>query len=62
MKQVRFKARRISNNKVVRGSWFTELRPNRAQRIAEILVGERLKNFMVVVKDVNTTMIKVEES
>ena len=60
MKQVRFKARRVSNNKVVRGNWFVELRPNNPQRIAEMLVGERLKNFMVFVKDVRVNMIMEE--
>lgn len=57
MKQIKFKARRVSNNKVVRGNWFVELRPNNPQRIAERLVGERLKNFMVVVKDVRVNMV-----
>jgi len=52
MKQIKFKARRVSNNKIVRGNWYTESRPNNAQKVAEGLVGERLKNFMVVVKDI----------
>lgn len=60
MKQVKFKARKVSNNKVVRGNWFVELRPNNPQRIAEMLVGEKLKNFMVVVKDVKNKMIMEE--
>ena len=57
MKQIKFKARKVSDNKVVRGNWFVELRPNNPQRIAERLVGERLKNFMVVVKDVKVNMV-----
>ena len=60
MKQVRFKARRVSNNKVVRGNWFVELRQNNPQRIAEMLVGDRLKNFVFVVRDVRFKMIMEE--
>ena len=60
MKQVRFRARRISDNKLVRGNWFVELRPNNPQRTAEMIVGERLKNFVVVVRDMRTKMIMEE--
>ena len=51
MKLIKFKARRVSNNKVVRGNWLAGTRPHNAQKIAERLVGERLKNFVSVATD-----------
>lgn len=51
MKLIKFKARRVSDNKVVKGSWLAGARPNNAQKIAEMLAKGRLKNFMFVVKD-----------
>ena len=52
MKLIKFKARRVSDNKLVRGSWLASARPNCAQKIAERLAKGKLKNFMLVVKDI----------
>lgn len=60
MKQVKFRARKVSNNKLVRGNWFCESRPNNPQRTAQMLVGEKLKNFIVVVKDIKEKMVMEE--
>jgi hypothetical protein len=58
MKQVKFRGK--VNGKIVRGSWFCAERPNRAQTIAERLVGDKIINFMFVVKDIKDHMIKCE--
>jgi hypothetical protein len=58
MKQVRFKGK--VNGRTVRGYWFCETRPNRAQTVAERLVGNKITNFMFVIKDIKTTAIKCE--
>lgn len=58
MKQIKFRG--IVNGKLIRGSWLCAERPNRAQTIAESLVGNRINKFMFVIKDIKTTMIKCE--
>jgi len=58
MKQIRFKGK--VNGRTVRGYWFCEIRPNRAQTVAERLVGNKITNFMFVIKDIKTTAIKCE--
>ena len=58
MKQIKFKGR--VNGKLVRGTWFCSTRPNRAQTIAERIVGAKLTNFMFVIKDIKEHMIKCE--
>ena len=50
MKQIKFKGR--VNGKVVRGNWYCSVRPNRAQTVAENLIGHKIDNFMFVVKDI----------
>ncbi len=59
MKQVKFKGK--INGKLVRGSWFCETRPMRAQTIAERLAGNKITNFMFVIKDIKERMIKCGE-
>jgi len=59
MKQVKFKCK--ANGKTVKGYWLCTERPNRAQTIAERLVGNRITNFMFVIKDVKERMIKCGE-
>ncbi len=59
MKQVKFKGK--VNGRVVKGYWFCEVRPNRAQTVAERLVGNKITNFMLVIKDVKERMIKCGE-
>lgn len=58
MKQIKFKGR--VNGKLVKGYWFCAERPNRAQTIAERLVGHRIDKFMFVIKDIKEHMIKCE--
>lgn len=58
MKQVKFKGK--VNGRVVKGSWFCAERPNRALTVAERLVGDKITNFMFVVKDIKDHMIKCE--
>lgn len=58
MKQVKFKG--FVNGKLVRGSWFCETRPMRAQTVAERLVGHKIDKFMFVIKDIKEHMIKCE--
>jgi len=58
MKQVKFKCK--VNGKIVRGYWFCAVRPMRAQTIAERLVGDRITNFMFVIKDIKEHIIKCE--
>lgn len=55
MKQVKFRG--LVNGKLIRGNWFCEIRPNKAQTIAERLLGCRISKFMFVVTDVKTKMI-----
>lgn len=59
MKQVKFRCK--TNGKTIKGSWFCTERPNRAQTIAERLIGNRITNFMFVIKDVKERMIKCGE-
>ena len=49
MKQIKFKGK--VNGKIVKGYWFCAERPNRAQTVAENLVGDRINKFMFVVKN-----------
>ena len=49
------------NGKTVKGNWFCENRPNRAQTIAERLVGNRINFFRFIIKEVKITMVKVAE-
>lgn len=58
MKQVKFKCK--VNGKTAKGYWFCGSRPNRAQTIAENLIGKKITNFMFVIKDIKTTTIKCE--
>ena len=58
MKQIKFKGK--VNGKVIKGSWFCAERPNRAKTVAERLVGNKITNFMFVVKDIKEHMIKCE--
>ena len=58
MKQVRFRG--LVNGKLIRGNWFCEIRPNKAQTVAERLLGYRINKFMFVVTDVKTKMV-IEE-
>ena len=58
MKQIKFKGK--VNGKVVKGSWFCAERPNRAQTVAERLVGNKITNFMFVVKYIKEHLIKCE--
>ena len=58
MKQIKFKGK--VNGKTIKGSWFCAERPNRAQTIAERLVGAKITNFMFVIKDIKEHMIKCE--
>lgn len=55
MKQVVFKA--VKNGKIIRGSWFCDKRPNRAQTVAERLLKGKISRFMFVVKDIKEHMI-----
>ena len=58
MKQVKFKGK--VSGKLVRGFWFCADRPNRAQTVAERLVGDKIINFMFVIKDIKERIIKCE--
>lgn len=53
MKQVVFKGR--IKGKEVKGAWLCEARPNNAKKIAERLIGNKLDNFMFVVKEIRTS-------
>jgi len=49
------------NGKTVKGNWLCENRPNRAQTIAERLIGNRINFFRFVIREKKITMVKVAE-